>query len=498
MLDQADTIFTYRLVANNQQLACDKRGTQLSCDLAKIKLEQSQTYEIAIQRLFNNTLVGAALKQSVATVDPVQIVAASIAADQLIYHVPASLTLTLSKPVQSHPDVKLYALTDKTRRELPVTTILKEKTLTVQFTQPLPRQSVFEFSIPELKAYDGGYLVSPYTLPFRTSGGPKVMGVSVGSYKVRPGSALTLTFDTTIATNQAVKSFVRIETGSGVLAATYAIQDKRITVTPITPLPRCTLFTVKVLDGLQNEAGVSGGSAWQFRSRTLCQTTATIGSSVQGHGITAYRFGEGSSIILFVGGTHGNEKSSTYILDSWIDYFEANYERLPKDRSVIVIPKINPDGFATNTRTNARTVDLNRNFPANNWKSGVTMPDKSYLEYGGGGTPLSEPESKALADYTLSLRPRLVLTYHATGGVVVANESDDSVTQARAYGNKASIQSIGNSGIGNFFEYDTTGSYEDWLHDKHAIPALLIELTGMAGNEFARHQGAMWAISQIP
>src|SRR6185369_8946511 len=121
---------------------------------------------------------------------------------------------------------------------------------------------------------------------------------------------------------------------------------------PLAALPRCLTFTVKVADSLQNSAGVSGGSAWEFKSRTICQVVSNIGTSVEGRAITSYRFGTGPSKILFVGNMHGNEKSSAYTLNSWIDYLESHYDQIPANRTIIVVPDLNPDGFVANRRTN--------------------------------------------------------------------------------------------------------------------------------------------------
>ncbi|HET8671093.1 MAG TPA: DUF2817 domain-containing protein, partial [Candidatus Saccharimonadales bacterium] len=282
----------------------------------------------------------------------------------------------------------------------------------------------------------------------------------------------------------------------GNVSINITAQGNRVVISPAS-LGRCVPFTVIVSDGFKNEFGISGGSSWQFRSRTICQTVFSIGSSVQGRSITAYRFGNGPSKIIFVGGTHGDERSSVQILNKWVDQLENNPDRIPAHQTIIVIPTINPDGYAANRRTNANNVDLNRNFPANNWKPGVTMPDKSYLEHGGGTEPLSEPESRALANYVLSQSPRLVLTYHAAGSVVVPNGSGDSNAIAIEYGKKSTVGYMSNSQTGTFFEYDTTGAFEDWLHDKHSIPTLLIELSSRTSNDYSGHQTALWYIAGL-
>ena len=55
-------------------------------------------------------------------------------------------------------------------------------------------------------------------------------------------------------------------------------------------------------------------------------------------------------------------------------------------RRVVLLPVINPDGMANGSRFNARGIDLNRNFPAENF-SGTARH---------GTRPLCEPESRAI------------------------------------------------------------------------------------------------------
>ena len=68
-------------------------------------------------------------------------------------------------------------------------------------------------------------------------------------------------------------------------------------------------------------------------------------------------------------------------------------------------------------KANARAVDLNVNFNAK-WGTGaqnVTYPAPSdYI----GAYPRSEPETKALCDFTERIQPSVTLSYHAKGNVI--------------------------------------------------------------------------------
>jgi len=373
---------------------------------------------------------------------------------------------------------------------------LNGTTLRIVFSAPLPRSADIELTIEDIEATDHSFLATKYVLPFKTSGGPTVAGISIGSYKIPQNASFTIMFDVALTPNQVVADFAQVIVGGQAVAARASLSGHTLTITPNAMLGACTPFIVKILPGLTNEFGVGGGTAWSYSSRTICQSVFSIGTSVQGRDLTAYKFGTGASYVVYVGATHGNEKSSAIILNQWIEALEASPEKIPAGRSIIVIPIINPDGYAANTRTNANNVDLNRNFPASNWKTSVVMPDKSTNPTGGGSAPLSEPESAALAQYMLAIHPRLILTYHANAGVVIPNDSGDSDALAHLYDQKSNLYYNPNSSTGEIFEYDTTGAFEDWLHESPNITTLLIESWTMTGNEYSKHINALWAMAQ--
>jgi protein MpaA len=444
-----------------------------------------------LQRSFKNQPAGTAFSQQIKTVEPITVASSSITAGQQVLDKPNELTVTLNRPAKTLQDVKLVRLAGDKEELLPTTTELRDTALTIRFGQPLPRSADLRLRIASLGAADGGYLASPFSLDFKTSGGPKVVGINIGSYAVSSLPAINLRLDSALAAGQNLADSARLEVGGKAVPAVVTGSGTTLSLRPQSAFGPCTTFVVKVLDSLQNLHGVAGGSAWQYQSRTTCQIVSSIGTSAQGRAIAAYRFGSGASHMLFVGATHGDERSSAAILNSWINYLEANPGVIPASRSITIIPVVNPDGYAANKRTNANNVDLNRNFPAYNWKQSVTMPDKSTNPNGGGSSPLSEPESRALANYTQSLSPRLVLTYHATGNVAVPNLTGDSNDLAWKYARNSSVYYLNPSSTASFFEYDTTGAYEDWLHDKAGIPALLIELNTTTGNEFNSHLPAL-------
>jgi hypothetical protein len=498
-LATADRLHGYRLRVGSVTADCRKTDARtVRCYTAQLSLAHATSYDFRLERRLHGKPAGQAFAERMTTVNAITVDATSIAHGSLVYDIPTGINLTLNRRADKHDDVRLYRLSGTTRHPLPATVALSGSSLRIGFDQPLPRDAIIGVSIGSLTARDGGYLVKPYGLQFRTSGGPRVLGTSISNYKVDLSRGVALRFDTGLAAGQSFPDFIRLEAGGKVIPATIRVEGTDVSLSPLQVLPTCTAFTVRVLDGLQNSHGVSGRSAWQYASRTVCQTVFSIGLSVQGRAITAYRFGNGTNPIVMLGATHGDERSSASLLTRYVDYLEANPSVVPTRRPIIIIPVLNPDAYAANRRTNVRDVDLNRNFPADDWKSSVTMPNKSVLATGGGTEPLSEPESAAIAGFIVAQQPRLVLTYHATGGVVIPNDAGDSAALARAYADRSDVYFAGKASTVAIFEYDTTGAMEDWLHDGPGFPTLLIELKTFTGNEFAGHQNALRYITSLP
>jgi protein MpaA len=73
---------------------------------------------------------------------------------------------------------------------------------------------------------------------------------------------------------------------------------------------------------------------------------------------------------------------------------------------VVTVACVNPDGLAANRKDNARGIDLNRNFPARSWRADGPPG------YAPGAAPLSEPESRALAELVDAERPARLVAVH--------------------------------------------------------------------------------------
>ncbi|NYE35300.1 protein MpaA [Nocardioides cavernae] len=125
----------------------------------------------------------------------------------------------------------------------------------------------------------------------------------------------------------------------------------------------------------------------------------TLGHSVQGRPIRAWRLGEpGTRRIVLVSTMHGNEPHTRRILETLRD------GRAVRGVDLWVVPTYNPDGLARGSRRNARGVDLNRNFPFR-WKD----LDGSHES---GRRPGSEPETRAVMRFLREVDPMRVISFH--------------------------------------------------------------------------------------
>lgn len=497
-LNLPDATFNYSVVVNGQAAACSKQKTALRCSLTPLKLAYGERYDASLMRVFHGHAVGVVFSKPVQTITATAISQTSIDPGATVYSQPQQITITTDKVITN---LQAVSLTTKnangTSTAVPITTSFKGQTIIVNITSPLPRETAFDLHIDNLTASDDSTLEQPYDLTFTTSGGPKVIGSNIPSFGLSSGQAMTVTFDQALNPSQDPNQFASLLVNGAKQSASMTVRGQELIIQPTGSYPVCANVTVQLSVLAQNIYGVDGNSAWSYASRSHCYTTFSIGTSVKGRPIVAYQFGSGSSMVLYIAAMEGNEQNSANLLQQWIPNIDANPGKIPSYRTLVVIPQINPDGYAADTRLNADGIDLNRNFPANNWQTQVTEPlANTVWTNDGGPSPLSEPESQALANFYTAHRPRLTLTMHSHGGIVEANDAADSVALGAQYASIAGYRAIPTYAIGNFFDYSTTGAFEDWANDKLGLPVLEVELESATADEYSRNLPALWAMAQ--
>jgi protein MpaA len=201
-----------------------------------------------------------------------------------------------------------------------------------------------------------------------------------------------------------------------------------------------------------------------------------IGHSVRGRPIVAHVLGPDGAPrkLLLVGCIHGNECAGIAILSA------VARERVPRGVQLWLVPEMNPDGSAADTRQNADGVDLNRNFPYR-WER---IGDPTYYA---GPRPESEPETRAAMALIRRIKPAVTIWYHQHMDLVDMAGGDRGV--ARRY---AQLSGLAATCLGFF-----AGSASLWSN--HLLPgttSFVVELpAGPVGPvALARHLRAVRAM----
>ena len=254
---------------------------------------------------------------------------------------------------------------------------------------------------------------------------------------------------------------------------------------------------------------MAGGGAWA--------EDTVIGRSVEGRAIEVYRFGTGEKAVVLYGGIHGGYEWNTVALTrQLIEYFsgaggagEAG-GAIPEGISLYIIPVLNPDGLAevtdgkeldkfdptavdtTKGRFNARGVDLNRNWdarwePVSEWRN---------MEVDAGSHPFSEPETRALRDFVLPLKPEVIVSYHSqANGLYYSGKRDrwePARSLAQVYSEASDYPIPQGRGL---VSYRITGASGGYFYHK-GIPEITVELARRTDSEFSRNVEGVLALLQ--
>lgn len=489
-LTQADGLFEYQLTINNKTAKCNNNSKIVSCTTSNLGLEQGKTYAYKLIRMFDGKIISTELTSNLSLLPPVSVTATSVTDNEMVYSKPKQFTITADKNIKT-ADVSIVKVAGDTTAKIESNQSISGNVINLSITNDLERKANYRLVINSIESTDGSTLVAPKNINFKTSSGPNVTNINIGTSAINANATIIITFDQTIEPSMDVTKYIAFSGGSvGVSHDNNTISLK------LNNLPVCQAFSISVNKGLISSNGVASDANWSYNSRVNCRVaTETIGYSVNGRPIIAYYYGSGSTTILFTGGIHGSEFSGKYILDDWSSYLDSYAYQIPSDKRVVVVPSLNPDGIASGNRYNAHNVNIDRNFDTANWKADIDTSSGTVIN-GGGTTVMSEPETVAIANFTARLMPRLEVSYHAQGSLVGANQYADSINIGNLYASSIGYSSM----IGNAEEvmgYSLTGEYEDWMGEKYGIPAILIELPDTSGHYLQSNLSTMWKIVNI-
>ena len=229
-----------------------------------------------------------------------------------------------------------------------------------------------------------------------------------------------------------------------------------------------------------NEEAVQSKRAAESASRPVSIKASnlisklTLGTSNEGRPIEYFRIdppgvsaanADGGVILIFAG-IHGNEPTTTVVAEKLVELLTAEPGLLNGVKSsLVIIPAMNPDGLERKRRTNARGVDLNRNFPAQNWK-----PTPRGMAWTG-PSALSEPESTLLHGFVNEQKPKRILSIHSIArGRHGVNFDGPGLEIAQVMARENGYRVLETMG------YPTPGSFGSWAGVDLQIPTITLEL----------------------
>lgn len=184
-----------------------------------------------------------------------------------------------------------------------------------------------------------------------------------------------------------------------------------------------------------------------------------IGYSHEGRPLRVRRVGRGPRRVIWVGGIHGNEREGVVSTEQLPAEFASAPGALDQV-TLTILEDVNPDGTAHGRRGNARGIDLNRNYPANNFLPGRTFGDE----------PLDQPEAKALHDLVLAEQPHLVIVAHSWRNDHFINFDGPAVELAERFSRLSGYRVQPSDRIS-----PTPGSLGSWIGRTLNIPILTLE-----------------------
>ncbi len=194
------------------------------------------------------------------------------------------------------------------------------------------------------------------------------------------------------------------------------------------------------------------------RQEDVAVAWSVVGHSVEGRPLEVAVLGTGELCVLVLASIHGDEAAGTPLVHELARRALRDPASFP-DRKLVLVPVANPDGVHAKRRFNAQGIDLNRNFPADNW-----------TRRRGGPEPLSAPESRALHELVLRHAPERIVSLHQPADRIDWDGPAEELARAVAQATTLPLARMG----------ARKGSLGSWAGVDRGLEVLTIELPGSA------------------
>lgn len=222
-----------------------------------------------------------------------------------------------------------------------------------------------------------------------------------------------------------------------------------------------------------------------------------IGLSREGRPLIATTHGHGPLRVYLVGGIHGDEPEGQAALPQVQQIFAAPDAggQSPGSRITLrLLSDMNPDGSFHGTRTSTSGVDLNRNWPAKNFRPAA---ERAGVIRGAGPGPLSEPETAAAHADIAAFDPHIILVLHSSpnGPFINFDGEDPAESLAAQFGMAAAGADPTPASAKRWrlvpdMGYPTPGSMGSYFGKDLGLPILTVEYKRTNGRPDGSDAGA--------